>query len=97
MFHVIRNYERVPGLVVQAYADLDVAAAHEALGKQGAMDAAIKLIYDGMRVCGTVLTVRSQPRDNLMLHKSDRHHRPGRGSDSGHRWVGRRAMGTSCR
>ena len=62
MFHVIRNYERVPGSAVKRYADLDVATVHEALGKRGAMAPAIKPIYSGMRVCGTALTVRSHPR-----------------------------------
>jgi 4-hydroxy-4-methyl-2-oxoglutarate aldolase len=70
VFHVIRNYERVPPSLVQAYADLDVATVHEAGGRQGAMAAAIKPIRPGMRVCGTALTVRSQPGDNLMLHKA---------------------------
>lgn len=70
VFHVIRNYDRVPGSVAKRFAEIDVATAHEALGKRGAMDAAIKPIYAGMRVCGTALTVRSQPGDNLMLHKA---------------------------
>lgn len=70
MFHVIRNYERVAESVVRGFVDLDVATVHEALGKRGAMAAAIKPIYAGMRVCGTALTVRSQPGDNLMLHKA---------------------------
>lgn len=70
MFHVIRNYDRVPPALVRAYADLDVATVHEARGKRGAMAAAIKPIHPGMRVCGTALTVRSQPGDNLMLHKA---------------------------
>jgi 4-hydroxy-4-methyl-2-oxoglutarate aldolase len=70
VFHVIRNYERVPGSVASRFADIDVATVHEALGKRGAMAAAIKPIYAGMRVCGPALTVRSQPGDNLMLHKA---------------------------
>jgi 4-hydroxy-4-methyl-2-oxoglutarate aldolase len=70
VFHVIRNYERVAPPLVEAYAGLDVATVHEAGGKQGAMAAVIKPIHPGMRVCGTALTVRSQPGDNLMLHKA---------------------------
>jgi 4-hydroxy-4-methyl-2-oxoglutarate aldolase len=70
MFHVIRRYDRVPEMVVKAYAELDVATVHEARGKQGAMAAAIKPLYPGMGVCGTALTVRCQPGDNLMLHKA---------------------------
>jgi 4-hydroxy-4-methyl-2-oxoglutarate aldolase len=70
MLHVIRNYERVPQALVARYHDLDVATVHEARGKQGAMAAAIKPIYSGMRVRGTALTVRCQPGDNLMLHKA---------------------------
>ena len=70
MFHVVRSYERVPEAVVAAYSELDVATVHEARDKQGAMSAAIKPLYAGMRVCGTALTVRCQPGDNLMLHKA---------------------------
>ena len=70
MFHVVRNYGRVPETLVKAYAELDVATVHEAREKQGAMTAAIKPIYPGMRICGTALTVRCQPGDNLMLHKA---------------------------
>jgi 4-hydroxy-4-methyl-2-oxoglutarate aldolase len=70
VYHVMRNYGRVPEAVVRAYASLDVATVHEAHGKQGAMAAPIKPIYPGMRVCGTALTVRCQPGDNLMLHKA---------------------------
>ena len=70
MLHVIRTYERVPDAVVTAYGDLDVATVHEARGKQGALAAAIKPIYPGMRVLGTALTVRCHPGDNLMLHKA---------------------------
>lgn len=70
MFHVIRNYERVSGSIVEEFSGIDVATTHESMGKRGAMDAAIKPIYAGMRVCGTALTVRSQPGDNLMLHKA---------------------------
>jgi 4-hydroxy-4-methyl-2-oxoglutarate aldolase len=70
VFHVIRNYERVPSPLVLAYADLDVATVHEAGGKRGALAAGIKPIHPGMRVCGTALTVSCQPGDNLMLHKA---------------------------
>jgi 4-hydroxy-4-methyl-2-oxoglutarate aldolase len=70
VFHVVRGYERVSEAVVAAYAELDVATVHEARGKQGAMIAAIKPLFAGMRVRGTALTVRCQPGDNLMLHKA---------------------------
>ena len=70
MFHIVRNYDRVPASLVEGYADLDVATVHEARGKQGAMAAAIKPLYSGMKVLGTALTVRCQPGDNLMLHKA---------------------------
>ncbi|TDC98004.1 4-hydroxy-4-methyl-2-oxoglutarate aldolase, partial [Nonomuraea deserti] len=70
MFHVIRNYDRVPDGIVESYRGLDVATVHEANDKKGAMAAAIKPVYPGMRVCGTALTVRSQAGDNLMLHKA---------------------------
>lgn len=70
MFHVIRNYKRVPEALVRTYAELDVATVHEAAGKQGSMAAVIKPIHAGAQLCGTALTVRCQPGDNLMLHKA---------------------------
>ena len=70
MYHVIRNYERVPAEIVEQYRGIGTATVHEAYGRAGAMCAAIKPIYRGMRVCGTALTVRSQPGDNLMLMKA---------------------------
>lgn len=46
------------------------ATIHEALGKQGALPAAIKAISPTMQVCGRAFTVQSMPGDNLLLHRA---------------------------
>lgn len=46
------------------------ATLHEALGKYGALPAAIKPISPAMKLCGTAFTVHTMPGDNLLLHKA---------------------------
>lgn len=70
MIHVIRRYERVSSELIGRFEGIAAATVHEAYGRQGAMAARIKPIYSGMRLCGTALTVKAHPGDNLMLHKA---------------------------
>ena len=70
MIHVVHSYARVPPAVAQGFGGISIATVHEVQGKRGAMTAAIKPIYLGMKVLGTALTVQCQPGDNLMLHKA---------------------------
>jgi 4-hydroxy-4-methyl-2-oxoglutarate aldolase len=53
------------------------ATVHEALGRIGAMDSAIKPLDTGMRVAGRALTVDSAPADNLMIQYAVAIARPG--------------------
>jgi len=46
------------------------ATIHEALGKQGNLPSAIKPIGAKMRVCGPAYTVKTMPRDNVLLHRA---------------------------
>ena len=48
----------------------DVATLHEAMGRRGAVDAGIKPLYSGMRLCGPAITVHCHAGDNLMLLKA---------------------------
>lgn len=54
-----------------------VAAAHEAMGRAGLLDAAIRPIQQGIRLAGPAVTVLCPPGDNLMIHMAVEHCRPG--------------------
>jgi 4-hydroxy-4-methyl-2-oxoglutarate aldolase len=74
---VITSYPR-PGLsLVQAFEDQASATVHEAAGRIGAVDPAIKPLAPGVRLLGTAVTVSCHPRDNLMLHKALQIAQPG--------------------
>src|SRR5690606_17848719 len=53
---------------IQRLRDFPTPTLHEVLGQRGAMPAAIKPIYPGMKVCGAALTVDCPPQDNLSIH-----------------------------
>ncbi|WP_423455556.1 4-carboxy-4-hydroxy-2-oxoadipate aldolase/oxaloacetate decarboxylase [Ottowia sp. VDI28] len=66
---VLKQYE--------AYASVSAATAHEAMGRRGALDSAIKPIRHGMRVLGRAFTCRCDPNDNLTLHAALKMAQPG--------------------
>lgn len=68
MIHVIKTIERPDKILVDSFATIAPATAHEVMGRTGAMDFQIKPIYSGMRVCGPAVTVQCHPGDNSMLH-----------------------------
>jgi 4-hydroxy-4-methyl-2-oxoglutarate aldolase len=70
MAHIIRTIERVPAEVVTRYKELSSATVHEASGARGALSSRIKPISPEMKVCGSALTVKVRPGDNLILHKA---------------------------
>lgn len=53
---------------IEALGRLGTATVHEAQGKAGALDGAVKPIAAGMRLAGTALTVAVKPGDNLAIH-----------------------------
>jgi 4-hydroxy-4-methyl-2-oxoglutarate aldolase len=68
MERILRDVPRIPPEMIAAYAGLDAATVYEANHQSGGMDHTIKPIAWGQRACGTALTVRCHPGDNLMLH-----------------------------
>lgn len=56
--------------LVRQLASCSVATVHEALGKIGALDGAIRPLDRHMKLCGRALTVACHPSDNLMLIKA---------------------------
>jgi 4-hydroxy-4-methyl-2-oxoglutarate aldolase len=101
MVHVITTIPRPSPDLIEQFRGLGVATVHEASGRQGAVDAVIKPIARGVRLCGPAFTVQCHPGDNLMLHKALERAQPGDvlvatvgGCYEGGYWGG--LMGTSA-
>lgn len=60
-----------------ALGKLGTATVHEAQGKTGAVDSAIKGIAPHLRLAGTAFTVQARPGDNLAIHYAVTVARPG--------------------
>ncbi len=65
-----RSFVRVTPDLVRAAARIPSSTLHEAAGKIGALDHAIKPVAPSFRVCGPALTVHSPPGDNLWIHRA---------------------------
>ncbi len=65
---VKRNIERADRAAVEKLSNFGVATIHEAQGRIGLMKPYLRPIYPGAKVCGTAVTVLTQPGDNWMLH-----------------------------
>ncbi len=77
MIHVRRNIERPSQEIVEAFRTLSSATIHEASGRKGYIDCAIKPIARGLKLCGPAFTVQCAPGDNMMLHKALERAQPG--------------------
>ena len=77
MLHVINKIERPAKEVIDRYRGIGTATVHEASGRKGYIDCAIKPIAKGVRICGPAFTVQCHPKDNLMLHKALERAQPG--------------------
>lgn len=74
---VIRNIPRTPPQTLSRFADAGVATTHEALNRQGLMDARIRPIQQSACVAGNAVTVLVTPGDNWMFHVAVEQCRPG--------------------
>ena len=63
--------------IITALAQQAPTTVYEAAGKKGAMNATLRPVAPGMRLCGRALTVRCQPADNLTLHAAVTKAKPG--------------------
>jgi len=77
MIHVITNIQRPSMETVKAFSGLAAATIHEASGRKGYIDCAIKPINQGAKICGPAFTVQCAAGDNIMLHKALERAQPG--------------------
>ena len=63
--------------VIKQLSQFSAATIHEALGKYGNLPSAIKPISATMKVCGMAYTVKTMPRDNILLHRAYAYAKPG--------------------
>ena len=56
--------------LIKQLSQFSAATVHEALGKYGNLPSAIKPISSTMKVCGPAYTVKTMPRDNVLLHRA---------------------------
>ena len=61
---------QLPQNLIDRIGSFSAATIHEALGKQGALPAAIKPISPAMKLCGPAYTIQSMPGDNLLFHQA---------------------------
>jgi 4-hydroxy-4-methyl-2-oxoglutarate aldolase len=64
----VRQIARADAASVAALAKFGVATVHEAMGRVGLLDTAMRPVYPGARACGTAVTILAHPGDNWMLH-----------------------------
>ncbi|HPU62349.1 MAG: 4-carboxy-4-hydroxy-2-oxoadipate aldolase/oxaloacetate decarboxylase [Bacillota bacterium] len=77
MIHVRTGIKRPSPDIIAGYRELSSATVHEASGRKGAVDPAIKPISRRVKICGPAFTVQCAPGDNLMLHKALEKAQPG--------------------
>ncbi|CAI1506160.1 4-hydroxy-2-oxoglutarate aldolase [Serratia quinivorans] len=74
---VIRNIPRANAHTLDALAEFGVATVHEAQGRKGLLDPAIRPIQQDRGIAGSAVTVLVAPGDNWMFHVAVEQCRPG--------------------
>ncbi len=74
---VIRNIPRADSSTLDGLATFGVATVHEAQGRKGLLDAAIRPIQQDRAIAGSAVTVLVAPGDNWMFHVAVEQCQPG--------------------
>ncbi|MGO4744095.1 4-carboxy-4-hydroxy-2-oxoadipate aldolase/oxaloacetate decarboxylase [Serratia quinivorans] len=74
---VVRNIPRANANTLDALAEYGVATVHEAQGRKGLLDPAIRPIQQDLGIAGSAVTVLVAPGDNWMFHVAVEQCRPG--------------------
>jgi len=74
---VVRNIPRAEPLHVAALASFGVATVHEAQGRKGLLDSALRPIVQNVAISGSAITVLVAPGDNWMFHVAGEQCQPG--------------------
>lgn len=77
MYDVIKQFDRPEAALIEQFSRVGESASLYEVMKAGAMSTDIRPVWPGLRMCGTALTVKTRPGDNLMLHKAIDMVRPG--------------------
>lgn len=77
MIHIKDIAERPSRTDIEALAKFSPATIHEAQGRRGALSSRLKPVDYRMKLCGPAFTVKSSPRDNIMLQLAINYARPG--------------------
>jgi len=65
---VVRGIRRTDRATVDGLAAVGVSTVHEAQGRTGLFDPALRPVWAGARIAGTAVTVSVAPADNWMIH-----------------------------
>lgn len=77
-FTIVKSIERADADLVEKFRNLASANISDVQGKQNTFDAPIKPIYSPMEpLCGTAITVKARPGDNLLSTKAIHMAQPG--------------------
>jgi 4-hydroxy-4-methyl-2-oxoglutarate aldolase len=77
MAHIKDIPERPSKEDLAALAKFSPATIHEAQGRRGALSSRLKPVDYRMKLCGPAFTVKSSPRDNIMLQLAINYAKPG--------------------
>ncbi|PYE23421.1 4-hydroxy-4-methyl-2-oxoglutarate aldolase [Rhizobium sp. PP-CC-3A-592] len=77
MIHIKQIPERPSAEDIKGLSPFSPATIHEAQGRRGALSSRIKPVDYRMKLCGPAFTVKSAPRDNVMLQLAINYASPG--------------------